>query len=216
MVMSHLMMRKCVGWLGFWLPVVLYFGGLFTERCVIPSSISAYYHSVNPVLQGVFVGTLCAIGVFLICYKGYPREGGEWLSDNWITTAAGSAAIGVAIVPTLTRHCRAENTADGVLSYPEATFGGVHLVLALVFFAALALMCFFLFTKTASSADNRQKAKRNNCYRLCGWVIVATIAAIALVKLCFNDQFIWVFLLGGHRRLGVRSVLGNQGRHTVR
>ena len=34
-------------------------------------SISSYYHSV---MRDIFVGSLCAVGTFLISYRGYDKR----------------------------------------------------------------------------------------------------------------------------------------------
>ena len=60
---SYIALRQAVGWIGALLPFVMMFGvvlifdGQFTER-----SISYYYHTG---MRDVFVGALCAIGLFL-------------------------------------------------------------------------------------------------------------------------------------------------------
>ena len=70
-----------VGGLGAALPVILLVGGFLDECCIRPS-ISAYYYSPSPILRGLLVGTLVAIAVFLICYKGHPRTQGTFLGDS--------------------------------------------------------------------------------------------------------------------------------------
>src|SRR5687767_9590325 len=73
-------LRKAIGWIALSLPFTLALGEnlrdwLFslvptTGEAFIESSISAYFHTG---MREVFVGTLCAIGVFLLCYRGYER-----------------------------------------------------------------------------------------------------------------------------------------------
>ena len=99
MVLSHLTMRRALGIMGLLLPILLaVLSGPFEDDGMRPT-ISDYYHSQHPILRGLFVGIIFATGVFLICYKGYARKGGERLEDNAITTVAGSFALGIALFP---------------------------------------------------------------------------------------------------------------------
>ncbi len=67
LVVSHLTLRRSVGLIGLFLPFVLAFG--LPVICVEPGcgelqgSLSRYYHTA---MGDVFVGALCAVGVFLL------------------------------------------------------------------------------------------------------------------------------------------------------
>jgi hypothetical protein len=93
-VRSYLFMRFCVGLLGIALPFAL----VLVDRCVFDGhpaprdSLSAYYYSG---VREVFVGTLAAIGVFLVTYKVTERN-----LDNTLSVVAGLAALLVAGFPT--------------------------------------------------------------------------------------------------------------------
>ncbi len=92
LVLSYLGLRKAIGIIGILLPFVLVFGKILLERGLgIESSISAYYYTV---MGDVFVGSLCAVGVFLLSYRGYERK------DNIAGDIACIFAIGVALFPT--------------------------------------------------------------------------------------------------------------------
>jgi hypothetical protein len=67
-VRSYLFMRFCVGLLGIALPfaLVLIDRYVFDGHPAPRDSLSAYYYSG---VREVFVGTLAAIGVFLVTYK---------------------------------------------------------------------------------------------------------------------------------------------------
>ena len=95
---------RALGWLGIFLPAALVAHGLVWAGGM-PLSISHSYHSA---MGDVLVGTLCAIGIFLLAYKDFnPEEyvGGDpdrfmtgyW--DRWFARAAGLGAIGVALFP---------------------------------------------------------------------------------------------------------------------
>jgi len=129
----------------------------------MPDAISGYYYTV---MGGVFVGSLCSIGVFLLSAKGY---------DKWdrILGCAGSVfANGVALFPTNPKH-----------GTPAQEFIGtyVHPACATALFLILAFFCLFLFTKTGpANRPTRQKRERNIVYRVSGSTILACMALIGL------------------------------------
>ena len=91
MLIDYLTLRKLVGYIGLCLPFALIIGKAVLAPGPLPPSISDYYFSV---MRDVLVGALCAIGVFLITYRGY---GGDFIPMKIM--AAG--AIGVAWFPTV-------------------------------------------------------------------------------------------------------------------
>ena len=70
LVWSFLALRKAIGLLGTFLPLVLWLGALILFGTRMQSSVSAYYHTG---MGNVFVGTLCAIGVFFCACRGYTK-----------------------------------------------------------------------------------------------------------------------------------------------
>lgn len=166
LLISYKTLRKAVGILGITLPLTLIIGSRFIGKCdLIQHSISHYYYTI---MGDVFVGTLCAFGIFLITYKGYTK------TDNVASNLAGLFAICIALFPTY------ENSDFQCCIYnlPINDFRtGVHYGSAALFFIALAFMSFFLFTK--SSGDKTpQKIIRNRIYRICAIVIVMSIILI--------------------------------------
>lgn len=71
LVISYLVLRKAIGYLGIALPFILVFGNMLLNKPGIQSSISSYYYTP---MRDVFVGTMCAIAVFMMSYKGYERK----------------------------------------------------------------------------------------------------------------------------------------------
>ena len=166
LVLSYLTLRKAVGVLGISLPFVLSLGALMIFRVRAPESISAFYYTG---MGDVFVGTLCAIGVFLLAYKGHDR------CDELAGAFAGVCAIGVALFPT---------TPSVDPTTLEKAIGAAHLVFAALFFLTLAYFSLCLFTKTDKErTPTRQKIWRNRVYRACGYTIVAGIVLIAVYAL---------------------------------
>jgi hypothetical protein len=140
-------LRRGIAYVGLALPLVLPIGNALLERrlTLLPSLSDAYYTG----MRDVFVGGLCAIGVFLISYRyGKP--------DDVLSTIAGVLAVLVALFP----------TAPGNPTSTAVAIGWVHAVAAVSLFAILAYFCIFLFTRSNS-------AKANRVYYLCGGVILA-------------------------------------------
>ena len=157
MVLSFLTVRRFVGALGIALPPGLLIGGLVAGEGFRPT-ISDYYHSSSPILHGIFVGTLSAVGVFLICYKGYERNRGDCLGDNWIANVAGFFALCIAIFPATAKDCE--------LSPTEGIFGWVHDVATVIFFLVAAVMILWLFTKPRKSPNKEEERTQYNLHDL--------------------------------------------------
>ncbi len=199
LVLHFITLRRAIGILGLALPWVLVLGENLRDslaphasragRQLIELSMSAYFHTG---MRDVFVGSLCAIAVFLLAYRGYDR------TENGVANVAGLCALLVALFPTPEDSREAADTGtrapDSVtfFSGPDAPdpalVGYLHFGSAAVFFFILAWMSFYRFTMTdPDDACTRQKEQRNVIYRACGIVIVACIAAIAIGKLFFQE-----------------------------
>jgi len=164
-VISYLKLRQALGWLGLTLPVILVIGlvVLSGPDAAIQPSISDYVHTD---MGGVFVGVLFAVGAFLFSYKGPEKQDDVW------GDLAGACAIGIALFPT---------RADGA----SVTWVSVlHLVFAVAFFAIIAYFSICLFTKTDKPKPvEGMKRIRNRVYRVCGWLILISIALVAVYYL---------------------------------
>ncbi len=119
LVLSYLGLRKAVGIIGFALPFVLAFGKILLQGPGIQSSISGYYYTD---MRNIFVGSLCAIGVFLMSTKGYDRR------DEVAGILACVFAIGVALFPT---------TPDVGATPQDKYIGTLHLSFAALLFLTL-------------------------------------------------------------------------------
>lgn len=191
---NYLNVRKAVGWIGSLLPFGLLAGNLFATFN-LPYSMSGYYYTP---MRDLFVGTLCALGVFLFFYVGYDA----W--DRWVTNVSGVGMIGVAFLATKPTVC----AATAKVCVPPAvakltTFlnvrGDIHLCFAAVAFLALGFMA-LRFTISSSTEDKppgsfagwlkiafgfaplasddlRTPAKRlrNVVYRVCGFTIFGCV-----------------------------------------
>ncbi|GAA4527184.1 DUF998 domain-containing protein [Amycolatopsis samaneae] len=164
LVHSYLFLRRAIGVIGLALPVVLILGKIAVDGSGLLNSISGYYYTS---VRDVFVGSMCAVGVFLLSYHGYTR-----LDDVAGNLAAG-AAIGLAVCPTTPANPTST----------DRTLGVLHLVFASVFFLALAFFCLFLFTRSGSAEPTPRKVDRNRVYVACGVVILASLALIVVTSL---------------------------------
>ncbi|WP_051105025.1 hypothetical protein [Catelliglobosispora koreensis] len=134
------------------------------KQAVLLSSISGAYYTG---MRDVFVGSLCAIGVFLICYR-YARP------DDILGTIAGFAAIVVALFPTTAHDDQL------LVSTADTPKGVVHGVAAIILFLVLAIFCFFIFPRSIHpQAMTARKKARNITYYICGILIVLGLATAA-------------------------------------
>jgi hypothetical protein len=90
LVLSYVGIRRAIGVSGLLLPVMLGPVGWLFFGVEIQDSMSAYYHTA---MRDVFGGTLCAMGIFLFCYRGYDRI------ENWTANVGCFSALGLALFP---------------------------------------------------------------------------------------------------------------------
>ena len=169
MVLSYHRIRTALGLLGMALPLVLLIGGLLDYSRIEPS-ISDFYHTTY---RDIFVGTLCAIGVFLICYRGYGRGPADVIDDDWLGTIAGVSAFGVALFPNESPTAQIATMTQNMVGIGISPF--FHYGSALVFFSCLAAFCLTKFARTAKPA-------RRRIYLFCGWLIVGCLIGIAVAS----------------------------------
>jgi hypothetical protein len=183
---AYIVLRRAIGYIGILLPFVLVIGKILIKGPGMPDSISAYYYTV---MRNVLVGSLCAIGVFLLFYRYKDL-------DIVFAVLAGVFAVGVALFPAAPK---ANPTPT------DKIIGQVHYLSAALFFLTLAVISLFLFTKTDPANTwrprkpldylsllwdtktipgaplGRRKKQRNFIYRICGYTIVVCIVLLKLV-----------------------------------
>ena len=166
--LSYLALRQAVGWIALLLPIALPIPLCLMHQYPLPPSISDYYYTG---MRNLLVGSLCAIGLFNFCARGYD------LRDTIAGVLSALCAIGVAFCPT---------TPSMTLDCPvpqNALLGNVHWALAAVLFVVLAYMCMVLFTSTAKDRElTRQKLARNRVYIICGSVMLASMLVMTALK----------------------------------
>jgi hypothetical protein len=172
LAISYLFLRRAIGLIGSLLPVALPLGySITTGRWVLLSSMSSYYYTDA---RNIFVGSLCAVGVFLICYRYQ-----HW--DDVFATVAGLCAVGVAFDPPVPPDPSALARVQGIL----------HVVFAASFLVAMALMCLLLFTRSDQPKAARTTTKniRDLIYRVSGGAILI-FTALAGVSSFAPQSFI--------------------------
>lgn len=186
-LMTFKELRQAVGWLGILLPFVLAISLLILASCSIQNSISQYYYTR---VGSYLTGTLCAVGLFLFAYKGYPGE-----NDSKICNFAGICAFGVAFIPM-------QLNADSV-PCPECivffTKGDhwwrmFHFVSAALLFLSMAYMSYYKFTLSYKETISKEEKKytRNKIYRACGIIIFACLILLLAYNIArhFKPDFV--------------------------
>jgi hypothetical protein len=177
-VCTYRRIRKAIGILGVLLPITLFVFSLlpFFETPVQPS-ISDYYYTH---LRELFTGVLCAVGLFLILYKGHSNPN-FFKDDSKLTNIAGLMAFGVALMPT-TPH----STHDKIFTLIPLNYewlGWLHYGFAATFFVTLSIISINVFT--IGQAQNEEipisVVNENNIYKTCGY---SMLLFIILIPVC--------------------------------
>ena len=148
-----------VVYIGNWLIFIRHRGGCFYNPQWIPGSLSGFYYTH---MRNLFVGAMCAVGVFFIAYRGHDK----W--DDRLTNVAGLAAILIALFPTMppyyskspngpdqfftsANQCGPTTLITYHLSSHQSSIRYVHVVSLLVLFLMVFLMVLVQFTRTNAS-----------------------------------------------------------------
>lgn len=163
-------MRIMIGILGMLLPWLV---ALITLSW--PQSISITYYSLFAV--GTFMVVLGSAGILLINYKGYE------LIDDISATIAGIFGILICLFPMT--YLPDPSIQTGILHLRSDVSNIFHCISAFGFFATLAFMSFFLFTKSSGEMTKQKKIK-NIIYRVCG---IGMLGSFLLMLLQFIPGF---------------------------
>jgi hypothetical protein len=168
---AYTFLQKLVGLIAVSLPFVLAIGNVLLGGDELEGSISHHYYTA---MGNVFVGALCALGVFFLSYQHKPLPG--YRLDNRVSYGASAAAIGVALFPTAEHEATAW-TGEWYLST-------AHLVCACALFLLLAFFSVHLFRKTDPAYPvTANKRRRNVVHATCGWTIVASIGLVVVTNI---------------------------------
>lgn len=218
-IFTYRRIRRAIGYLGISLPVLLVgFSFIPFFKTQLQSSISDYYFTN---LREIFTGTLCAVGLFMISYKG-SGNASILKNDNLLTNIAGLMALGVSLIPV--------NPDDfaikiyTLIPYPEKWLGWIHYGFAAVLFLVMALLAINVFTigQKNETRDPKSILNENNIYRFCGYSILVFIIMVPISEtlklfpystLVFEALALFAFgiawLIKG-RALGDKGIIGKK------
>ena len=177
-VRAYLIMRVLIGVIGVALPFALVLiDGVWLDGIPFPrSSLSGYYYSG---VRELFVGALCATGVFLVTYKVAERN-----LDNTLSLVAGAGVLIVAFFPT-------DRPSDAVRLTPlqeklgETAVATIHYGGAAVFISALAVVSFY-FGRREGNRPAVEGRRPPRFWRAFHWACAGAIAA-ALVWILVTE-----------------------------
>lgn len=173
-VLSYLALRKAVGVVALALPFMLAIPWWFVSDQTLASSISSYYYTG---MRNLFVGSLCAISMFMLCCRGYD------IKDEIAGMLSSIFALGVAFFPT---------SPDSGATTQQIQVGAVHYTFAALLFMTLAYFCLVLFKMTAKDREpTREKLQRNMVYTVCGSIIILSIALLVLLDVILKTRSLW-------------------------
>ncbi|MGB7347226.1 MAG: hypothetical protein WBD20_23590 [Pirellulaceae bacterium] len=159
LVVSYTTIRRAIGVSGLLLPLMLFFGG-WLMGVPVQDNMSSYYHTG---MRDIFVGTLCAIGIFLFCYRGYDRI------ENWTANLGCVSALGVALFPL-------DFNSDPL--FQKSATGYLHTISGGVFFLTLAFYSLYHFPRDSQRENEPHLRERGWVYRISGFVILLSLVAM--------------------------------------
>lgn len=174
MVLSYRDIRRAVGLSGLLLPVALGLGGCIVG-VPIQDNISSYYHTA---MRDVFVGTMSAMGVFLLCYRGI-----DWV-ENWTANIGCAAALCIAL-------CPLDANSDPL--FQKSIVGYLHTFSGGVFFLTLAFYSLVHFPRSGNEIEEPHLWERRLIYRTSGIVILLSMLAMGSYMILI--PFAWKSLL---------------------
>jgi hypothetical protein len=193
LVLSYMTLRNMIGFSGFLLPLYLIIFTIVTPNAgdlAVQGSMSDYYWTSS---GDVFVLVLCTPCVFLFAYAGY-----NW-KERLLCYLAAIGGFGVAFDPTKWKEaCKISlHSTDpdrNIIMFPGTEIE-IHFIFAGLFLICLAIMSikFFPLTTPGETVQKgTKKAKRNRIYKICGWIMIASVVGCILEEI-FYDQIVAQF-----------------------
>jgi hypothetical protein len=164
MMRTYFTLRLGIVILAFALPLGLLVYSFATHGYLKEGSMSAFYGADQGAMRDWFVGILCAIGAFLILYKGFSRL------EDWLLNCAGTFAVLTANTP-----CDCWDIG--------ANKSRAHAIFAVLFFGCMGAVCLFCAKHTVSllPAEHRKKFARSY-YAIGVWLFIAPLGALVLAR----------------------------------
>ena len=158
---AFLMQRRGMALLAATFPLIFLGSSVLLGRTDLQTSISAYYWTGDPE-RNLFVGVLCAIGVFLVLYQGSSTL------EEWLLDAAGLSAAGVALCP------------PPKAGAASGSFPSMHYVFAAAFFACIFVVCLYGSEYTLKHIHHVERQRRFRAfYRVCSGVMACAVTLAA-------------------------------------
>jgi hypothetical protein len=198
---SYFFLRMGMALIALALPPGLWLGGKLWMDTDIQNSMSSYYHTE---MRDVFVGCLCAVGFYLLLYKGFsPKE-------DRALDVAGVMAVGIALFPMSDielRQCAplCGKECMALSSILDRTFqplmdSRLHGVFAGAFFLLIAYVCIWCSRDTVRLIrDEKERKLFLGIYKVLGILMIA-LPGLVLVRwliglgptdLCRNPTVYW-------------------------
>ncbi|MDX1753719.1 MAG: hypothetical protein R3259_11065 [Salinimicrobium sediminis] len=181
-VFTYRRIRRVIGYLGFALPILLV-GLSFIPffKTEVQPSISDYYYTN---LRDIFTGTLAAVGLFMISYKGH-WNASLLKNDQLLTNIAGIMAVGVSLVPVAP-----ETEPPHIFTlfpYQFSWLGWLHYIFAALLFLAFALISINVFTIGQNKAEDIPVStfNENHIYIFCGSAIIVLMVLIPVSEVYY-------------------------------
>jgi hypothetical protein len=200
---SYLTLRNAIGFIAAFLPLAVFLGDwlIFSAHrpgCLVPfgdqmpDSLSGYYYSH---MSDVFVGAMCAAGVFLIFYRG------DTWAERWLTNLAGVFAVGIALFPT----SRPQISNPGCVTLIKLSHGSgsawVHSVCLIGLMAVITIMSVRFALPYSDERKNamapadrrieedvRLKKRNKRLYFGCVVAMLAAVTLAGIQEFFFNRQ----------------------------
>ena len=170
-------LRCMIGWLAILLPWIVAFLTLIFQTGVIwPDAISTTYYYDSCITP--FMIILGSASILLMSYKGYDKV------DDILNTVAGVFGLCICLFPMWEQS----KTHVGTFQLPMPISNVLHIVSAIVFFALLAYVSIFQFTKSGGEMTKNKKI-RNIIYVICGFGMLLSFSFMIIPY--FYSQ-IWI------------------------
>lgn len=201
LVISYRLLQRLLGLLGLTLPVALVIYTLWRGGPPEPSISDFYYTHMG----GFLVGTLSAVGVFLLCYNGFPDDRknpgplGRFWVDRTFSLLAGFGALGVALFPVHRENLSPPLVLDPATRAETAVYFGLmdagdmpHYLSAILFFVCITVLVLFFFPRGEQS-----RTRRKLTYYLCGATMLGALVImlgyfLATDKAAFGQSFLFI------------------------
>src|SRR5258708_7682455 len=160
------------------LPVSVYAYSWYADHGLAEHSMSAFYGAHDGAMRNWFVGVLCAIGAFLILYRGFST------AENWLLNLAGGFSGPPAVTPC---NCWCDWVGES---------RKLHLIFAGSFFACMAAVVWFCAEDTVTLLPTKElQDKFRRTYRGIAFGLAGSPIAALFVSYVLNQYISHTFYI---------------------